>query len=180
MKNKPLWAPDERKLPNEFYEELRDYTEEENREKERIRKEGDFLIIDEQRYIPSQKNPQALLVCDKGHHEILEFPLCPHDKINNSLEKYVNNLKIETNLIKGYAVPYLIVDWAINPENSELWVRCKQDLNIKACEHVCITYQDEYYIHFIDTFYPYYEENKDGDQRFYWPWETSTQFSKNF
>lgn len=171
MNDRPLWAPDKRKLPNEFYEELRDYTEEENKEEDRIRKEGDFLVIDNEWYIPSLKNPQALLVCDKGHHEILEFPLCPSNKSSNSLEEYANNLKIGANLIKGYAVPYLIVDWAIDSENNELWVRCKQNLNINVCEHIRITSQDGYYIHFIDTFYPYYEMDDEGDQDFYWPWE---------
>ena len=158
-------------MPNEFYEELRDYTEEENKEEDRIRKEGDFLVIDNKWYIPSLKNPQALLICDKGHHEILEFPLCPSNKSSNSLEEYANNLKIGANLIKGYAVPYLIVDWAIDSENNELWVRCKQNLNINVCEHIRITSQDGYYIHFIDTFYPYNEMDDEGDQDFYWPWE---------
>ena len=69
MNDRPLQAPDKRKLPNEFYEELRDYTEEENKEEDRIRKEGDFLVIDNKWYIPSLKNPQALLICDKGHHK---------------------------------------------------------------------------------------------------------------
>ena len=171
MNDRPLQAPDKRKLPNEFYEELRDYTEEENKEEDRIRKEGDFLVIDNKWYIPSLKNPQALLISDKGHHEILEFPLCPSNKSSNSLEEYANNLKIGANLIKGYAVPYLIVDWAIDSENNELWVRCKQNLNINVCEHIRITSQDGYYIHFIDTFYPYNEMDDEGDQDFYWPWE---------
>ena len=101
MNDRPLWAPDKRKLPNEFYEELRDYTEEENKEKDRIRKEGDFLVIDDEWYIPSLKNPHALLVCDKGHREILEFPLCPLDESKKPLEKYTNNLEIGANLIEG-------------------------------------------------------------------------------
>lgn len=170
MKNKPLWAPDDRKLPNEYYEELHDYTDEENKEEDRIRKEGDFLIIDDEWYIPSSKNPKALLVYDKGHHDILEFPLCPTNEKVDSLEAYVKNLRRGANLIEGYDIPYLIVDWIINPEKTELWIRCKQDLNRNACEHICITYQDGFYMHFIDTFYPYYEMDENGNQKFYWPW----------
>ena len=171
MENKPLQAPDDRKLPNEYYEELHDYTDEENQEDDRIRKEGDLLVIDDEWYIPSLKNPKALLVYDKGHHEILEFPLCPLNANENPLKEYENNLKIGDNLIKGYAVPYLIVDWSINQEKNELWVRCKQNLEINNCENICITHQDGYYIHYIDTFYPYYEMDDEGNQEFYWPWE---------
>lgn len=168
MNKKPIWAPDNRVLPNEYYEELRDYTEEEN---QRIRKEGDFLIIDEEWYIPSLDNPKALLVYDKGHHEILDFPLCPQNMSDNSLVAYANNLTIGKNLIKGYPFPFTIVSFAFNLDKTELWVRCKQDLKYDACEHVLITYQDGYYIHCIDTFYPYYDMDDDGNQIFYWPWE---------
>lgn len=170
MNDRPLWAPDKRALPNEFYEELHDYTDEENKERDRIRKEGDILIIDEEWYIPSSKNSKALLVYDKGHHKILEFPLCPTDENSCPLGVYADNIKLGANLIEGYAVPYLVIDWAISPQKDELWIRCKQNLDINACEHVCITYQDGYYMHFIDTFYPYYEMDNDGNQNFYWPW----------
>lgn len=168
MNKKILWAPDKRKLPDEYYEELRDYTEEEN---QRIKKEGDFLIIDDDRYIPSLNNPNALLLYDKGHHEILDFPLCPKIVGENPLITYFNNLEIGKNLIEGYCVPFIIVSYAFNPEKTELWIRCKQNLGYEACEHVLITSQDGYYIHFIDTFYPHYDIDDEGKQKFYWPWE---------
>ncbi|MBE6468227.1 MAG: hypothetical protein E7004_06540 [Alphaproteobacteria bacterium] len=170
MNKRPLWAPDKRVLPDEYYEELKDFSDEED---ERIKKVGDFLIIDDVEYIPSLNNPCALLLYDKGHHEILDFPLCPVNKNDNSLETYFNNLKVEENLIEGYACPFLIAEFSFNPQRDEIWIRCKQSHEGKVCENVQITLKEGYYVHFIDTFYPYYELNDDGDQEFYYPWESS-------
>ena len=159
-----------RSLPDEYYD---DYVRDEDNiaEKPRIRKEGDILIIDDEWYIPSPNNPKSLLLYDKGHHEILDFPLCPKDEDNNPLAVYANNLVVGKNLITGYPFPFIIVSFAFSPNEKELWVRCKQNLEYDACEHVLITFQDGYYIHYIDTFYPYYDTDKDGNQIFYWPWE---------
>lgn len=154
-------------LPNEFF--IKNYKKEKN--KKRIRKEGDILVIDEDWYIPSQHNNKALLVYDKGHHEILDFPLCPITEEQKPLIVYANNLVIGKNLIVGYSVPFIIISFAFNDDKTELWVRCKQDLKYNACEHIRITYKDNYYIHYIDTFYPFYDIDDGGNQIFYWPWE---------
>ena len=156
-----------RNLTDEYYD---DYVRDEDDvvEEPRIRKEGDVLIIDDERYIPSSNNHKALLVYDKGHREILDFPLCPQNTNDNPLVAYANNLVVGKNLITGYLFPFIIVSFAFSPDEKELWVKCKQN---DACEHILITFQDDYYIHLIDTFYPYYDMDTDGNQIFYWPWE---------
>ena len=78
MNKRPLWAPDKRVLPDEYYEELKDFSDEED---EKIKKVGDFLIIDDMEYIPSLNNPCALLLYDKGHHEIKIEYLSPLKKV---------------------------------------------------------------------------------------------------
>lgn len=78
-----------------------------------------------------------------------EFPLCPNDDMNNSIEVYEANLK------KGEVFSYnqysnsTIIDYSTSEEKGVLWVLCKNsdDNAIKPWSLVQVTYTKEMFVH---------------------------------
>lgn len=137
---------------------------------ENMEAKNEIIEIDGEWYIPSLKNPIALLVWDKGHLYREEFPLYPHICGEKPLEDYLDNIHINDILIESRTDPYKIIAVALNPAGTELWVRCKQNPEWEAVDHIMITHKNGYFVHFIDTFYSYYDTDEDP-MEYYWPWE---------
>ena len=94
-----------------------------------------------------------------------DFPLCPVDVSDSALLDYYNNLSKGKLLTKnGYGATQ-IIDYAINKENTHIWVLCKrtEENPIKPCVLTGIYVENGKYIH--ENLHSFFEE-KGGYKQF--------------
>lgn len=136
------WA----KKPISEYERIRSYA-------------GGSIKINGERYVRS-KTQGAVQSYHGKPVKPLEFPCCPQEKGDKPLETYLNNLKKGDTFYKNIAFEYKFVNAVISScpayiaGGQKLIVECKRDEVENANEIYEVYYEDGYYIHSQDKFYP--------------------------
>lgn len=154
------WA----KEPISEYERLRAYA-------------GGSIKINGERYVKS--STQGAVQAFHGKPvKPLEFPCCPQTKEDHPLEAYLENLKQGRVFYKDKAFEYRFVNALISHCSArismgckELIVECKRDdLDNNYNQIFRVYYEDGFYIHCQDKFYPC-GTIENGKARYFWPGE---------
>lgn len=133
---------------------------------------GNWLWLDGE-WLVKSKTKGAAQRFHKALPAQLEFPCCPQTKSDDPLGSYFNNSKVGEVFYIDEWYEHKILDAAVSPDRKELWVKCRNNDQTDACDIFRVTYENGFYIHFHDTFYPYYTM-KDREIEYYWPWESKT------
>lgn len=117
----------------------------------------------------------AVQVIDGSPPKPVEFPCCPQLEVDNPLESYFNNTKAGAVFIKEASYAESVIGAALSDDHRILLVACKNN-EVTDVSHpiqvtiMQVTYEDGFYIHWHDKFYPYFT-NKNGKLEHYWRWE---------